>query len=314
LDLASEIAKLEEAGTPTDTDKESDFLSEKEIEEFGRKLQAQSEAAAKARQVAEPSSVVEPEIITQVVDESGRQVGPELGQPPRLPRRQNWQAPQAIAFPMAERPAATQPTEAPKKSWLPAPLRKWGTRLLMAFGLTAAIPPAAEKMEQLGQAAAQTYADYEKGVRGFAESSPIVREALAREAAEKEKAAALVAGEKVEVGGKTVQAVETGSAQPTVDHDKFVYQDLPRMVEQAKKTLGIESGLPAGYNETNFLNDQETFRHFARYGAGKSITTEVASQALGRMIRYNREKARTVIAQETRDRAAADRAIKEIFG
>lgn len=268
-------------------DIEATSIGFEEAEEFGRKLEEQ----------ARPAQVVEePEIITNVTDRG---------------------VPQATAFPTRERMEEETAPVMPKKSWFPASIRKWGIRALVGLGLIAAAKPAAEEMERLGQAASQTYADYEKGVQSFAEGTPMVQEARMREsvaALEKQKAERLVAGQPVEVGGKTVQIQETGSTRTHADQERFLREELPRMVEQAKKTLGIESGLPVGYNETSFLNDEQFLHHFFRTGATENITMPKAGEAMGRMIRFNRERARAVLAKETRDQFVAKETVDKIFG
>jgi|GEM_PF-4459280 len=206
-----------------------------------------------------------------------------------------------------------QPVVAPpKKSWIPAPLRKWGKRLLVGLGLVSAggaaaygVTKADEGLEKAGQAASAAYTEYEKGIGGLTESRFPKVAAETKEKVKpiagmsvKETAERLVAGQPVEIGGKTVQVSEAGSMR----------SNLPRQIEKAKEILDIED-----YTDASFMNDGQTVKHFFEKGPGQFVNQKVALEAFGRMVKFNREQARNVLAKETMDQSVTAKAMKEIF-
>ncbi len=124
---------------------------------------------------------------------------------------------QSVLSQTTNRPESTKPVQTesqpapvapPKKSWLPASVRVWGKRTLIAALGLVGVKLAAEPVTDLAK-------DFKTAATNEAESFPAVQAARRQEKIEagmaalqaqsaKEKAETLVAGGAVEVGGKTV--------------------------------------------------------------------------------------------------------------
>ncbi|MFA6132252.1 MAG: hypothetical protein WC702_04320 [Patescibacteria group bacterium] len=196
-----------------------------------------------------------------------------------------------------EQPVA--PVEVPKRSWIPASVRKWGRRLLLGLGLLGAGKAAEPTLSDLNQSVNETFEQYQAGVESFAETmaDPIGAQERWDQARAAERAT----------------ASPESSTKRIVGEEMVITGDVPaRVQEMEQQSRHIESikGLPNNYNGTDFLNDQETFQHFKNYGAGEHVTSKVALEAFGRMIQFNKEKAKEAAEQKVTDKKVVDKLMK----
>jgi len=256
---------------------------------------------------------VMPEIIESVVDEEGRQVGPDSERTKITARgATSYDAP----LPSYD---ATHPVVSEKKSWIPARLRSWGKKLLLGLALlgggkaidqqTDITGKIGAEMHQIDQSIEEAGNTYSKGVQSWAEETPMVRQAKRAEAMaqfEKESAAKRAAAETQKESAGQSSTVETGSSQTT--------KEMPKMAEQVRKTLDSGRNLPEAYTYASFNNDREIVQHYFRSGASENITQKDAIEALGRMSKFNQEQAKEEIKKATNDKKVADQTIERIFG
>lgn len=160
--------------------------------------------------------------------------------------------------------AVEQPTARPGKTVLQR-LQSWGRVGALAIGLLGVFGIGKKTAEEVAPVLEQAAAGYQ----AFAESTPVVREAR-------------VAEEMTKLGvtmGETETKMET--AAPTVT------DELKQTIETAAK-----KPLETQYGHTDFANDREIVRHFFRTGPTENVTQKDAMDAFGRMIKFNKEKAK----------------------
>jgi hypothetical protein len=215
--------------------------------------------------------------------------------------------------PTESQPAPVAP---PKKSWLPASVKKWGLRALTLLGLVGGAKAVEPSVSQIAQDVSTTLTDAQAGYRDWAENTPMVQEARRQEKinadmatlqaqSAKEKAEALVAGKPVKIGSKTVQVNESS---PQTGREDYLRTHMQKMV---RETAGIK--LPTGYGETDRANDEAIVKHYLEHGTSSNITLPKVLESSGRLIEFRREKNLTSRGKTTRDQRVVNETIERIF-